>query len=208
MSHLVEDLVKISTMTVWKQHGDCEISLFFRSSFYLKVIFLLIVRDRQITSSSRDKEPKYRNIDTRLKNVHFEVNYKSVLDTKEEEKAKDKGKESDSAHDDAKDRDEQNPDISAAPPTPPQTTQDSSANKEVDATNDNSDKKKPVRKIFRSDDPISWYGILVPPSLRGAQKSFIKAINDDIPQLVTVVKEMQDVENLVYELRRQMQMTT
>ncbi|KAH8703805.1 hypothetical protein BGW36DRAFT_287395 [Talaromyces proteolyticus] len=64
-----------------------------------------------------------------------------------------------------------------------------------------------ARKPFRSDDPISWYGILVPPSLRSAQKSFTEAIDSDIPQLASVLGEMRCVENLVRELRKEIEAT-
>ncbi|CRG82941.1 hypothetical protein PISL3812_00288 [Talaromyces islandicus] len=57
-------------------------------------------------------------------------------------------------------------------------------------------------KRFRSDDPISWYGILVPPSLRSAQTSFTESVNSDIPQLVSTINEIKQIESLIYRLRK------
>jgi hypothetical protein len=62
--------------------------------------------------------------------------------------------------------------------------------------------KPPKVKRFRSDDPISWYGILVPPSLRTAQTSFTESVNSDIPQLVTTINEIKQIESLIYRLRK------
>jgi coiled-coil domain-containing protein 115 len=171
-----------------------------------------------------DKESEYSCVNTRPEKVQFEVNYKSVLapennneeddenDKEEEDSTLSKAKAStevaaDQTHDNNnplnKTEDKQKPEI---PATPPQTTQDGSIDGDGDATNNDDDKdtkKKPVRRLFRSDDPISWYGILVPPSLRNAQRSFTDAVDGGIPQLMTVVRDMQYVESLVYDLRRQ-----
>lgn len=62
---------------------------------------------------------------------------------------------------------------------------------------------KTKRKTFRTDDPISWYGILVPPSLRQAQTSFTEASENEIPNIASVVKEMQYLESLIHDLREQ-----
>ncbi|OKL63483.1 hypothetical protein UA08_01969 [Talaromyces atroroseus] len=192
-------------------------------------------RRLKITSSLMDKVSGYSCENTGLRKVQFEVNYKSVLepeDVHEEDKNIDKEEERGNSalanatatteiaggqtHDNNGalneiEEDKQKPGISATPPSPSQTTQDSSTDGNVDATNNDDDhngtKKVPPRKLFRSDDPVAWYGILVPPSLRRAQQSFTEAVNDGIPQLVTVAREMQRVENLVHKLRRQIKTT-
>lgn len=57
------------------------------------------------------------------------------------------------------------------------------------------------KEPFRPSDPISWYGILVPPSLRNAQKSFTIAMVDYVPELASVITEMRKVEDKVDKLR-------
>lgn len=57
-------------------------------------------------------------------------------------------------------------------------------------------------KKFRSLDPITWYGILVPPSLRSAQKSFAEGIDGQVPALASVVVEMRAMERDVERVRQ------
>ncbi|GFF27179.1 coiled-coil domain-containing protein 115 [Aspergillus udagawae] len=56
----------------------------------------------------------------------------------------------------------------------------------------------------RFSDPIHWYGILVSPSLRSAQRSFREAVEQYLPKLASVVVEMQTVEREVERLRSQL----
>ncbi|KAL3466763.1 hypothetical protein BJX64DRAFT_249848 [Aspergillus heterothallicus] len=53
-------------------------------------------------------------------------------------------------------------------------------------------------------DPIKWYGILVPPSLRNAQNSFTEAVEDCFPELASVIVEMQATEKDVIRLRKEL----
>lgn len=145
--------------------------------------------------------------------IKFEVIYKSVLDKEDDYEGENKGK---SAEKDAEKsaaesvtppgNEETKQDISAPGiATPPTQTQDTDNHDEesedkVSTTTEESTKKK--KKIFRSDDPISWYGILVPSSLKSAQRSFIEAVDGSVPQIVSVMKEMRCVEEMVYELRK------
>ncbi|RAL10577.1 uncharacterized protein BO97DRAFT_406830 [Aspergillus homomorphus CBS 101889] len=62
-------------------------------------------------------------------------------------------------------------------------------------------KSKKAKKRFRSSDPIYWYGILVPLSLRSAQKSFTEAVEGQISELANVVVEMRTVEKQVQQVR-------
>ena len=52
-------------------------------------------------------------------------------------------------------------------------------------------------------DPLNWYGVLVPPSLRAAQNSFTSAVEDQIPQLLSVQSEMAGLEVQIRQLRRE-----
>ena len=63
----------------------------------------------------------------------------------------------------------------------------------------NSSKKK-----FRSDDPIHWYGILVPASLRNAQRSFTTGVQSQVPELAGVILEMRFLEQRITKLRSQL----
>lgn len=53
----------------------------------------------------------------------------------------------------------------------------------------------------RSPNPLYWFGVLVPPTLRNAQQSFSSAIDGPIPKLASVVTEMREVEERVGALR-------
>ncbi|KAL2009154.1 hypothetical protein VTN00DRAFT_7348 [Thermoascus crustaceus] len=63
------------------------------------------------------------------------------------------------------------------------------------------------KKTFRPSDPISWYGVLVPPSLRSAQKSFTVAVEECVPELASIMTEMREVEGKVNELRSKIGLT-
>ncbi|KAL4773645.1 hypothetical protein BDW60DRAFT_184095 [Aspergillus nidulans var. acristatus] len=65
-------------------------------------------------------------------------------------------------------------------------------------------KSGPIRRRPRTLDPIKWFGILVPPSLRSAQKSFTEAVEGSLPELAGIVVEMQAAEKEITELRRRM----
>ncbi|KAJ5162323.1 hypothetical protein N7492_007715 [Penicillium capsulatum] len=70
---------------------------------------------------------------------------------------------------------------------------------------DSSQTSKDGRKKFRSEDPIHWYGILVPPSLRTAQQSFTGAIQGPIPELAVTVSEMRALELRIAQLRNKLE---
>ena len=62
---------------------------------------------------------------------------------------------------------------------------------------------QPSKRRFRSSDPITWYGILVPQSLRTAQKSFTEAVEELVPNLASMTVEMRDVEEKVERVRKE-----
>lgn len=62
-------------------------------------------------------------------------------------------------------------------------------------------KREPAKRKPHISDPIKWYGILVPPSLRSAQKSFTKAVESSLPELASVTVEMQVAEEEISRLR-------
>ncbi|KKK15894.1 hypothetical protein AOCH_005432 [Aspergillus ochraceoroseus] len=63
---------------------------------------------------------------------------------------------------------------------------------------------KTVKKRSGASDPIRWYGILVPPSLRSAQKSFTEAVEGYLPELASVTVEMQAAEKEITRLREEL----
>lgn len=67
------------------------------------------------------------------------------------------------------------------------------------------EKPKPVSKKFRSADPIHWYGILVPQSLRRAQDSFANAIDNQVPDLASTAVEMRALEQQIDQLRARLE---
>lgn len=71
----------------------------------------------------------------------------------------------------------------------------------VTDTNKPAEEPTKTRKKFRSDDPIYWYGILVPSSLRNAQKSFTEGIQSQVPDLAGTIVEMRALEQRITQLR-------
>ncbi|KAJ5632936.1 hypothetical protein N7490_009275 [Penicillium lividum] len=60
-------------------------------------------------------------------------------------------------------------------------------------------------KKSRPNDPIYWYGILVPPSLRTAQKSFTDTIQNQVPELAAVVVKMRALEDKIIKIRTKLE---
>jgi hypothetical protein len=52
-----------------------------------------------------------------------------------------------------------------------------------------------------NQDPLNWYGILVPTPLRQTQSSFVSAVETSIPQLLNASTSMYDLESLITKLR-------
>lgn len=53
-------------------------------------------------------------------------------------------------------------------------------------------------------DPLDWFGILVPPTLRTSQGKFRAAVTGNIPALANVVKDMRELEIEVGRTRKKM----
>lgn len=54
---------------------------------------------------------------------------------------------------------------------------------------------------FQSDNPIHWYGILVPSSLRTAQNAFTNGVQGYVPKLAAVTLEMRALEQQITHLQ-------
>ncbi|OJD37365.1 uncharacterized protein BKCO1_700050 [Diplodia corticola] len=59
---------------------------------------------------------------------------------------------------------------------------------------DEAQEKEGASRKPRVDDPIRWFGILVPPALRNAQGRFIQAVEGPVPKLVNVAAGMRELE--------------
>lgn len=50
-------------------------------------------------------------------------------------------------------------------------------------------------------DPLTWFGVLVPPTLRQTQAHFVKATEDQIPKLLATDLKMKSIERQVWAFR-------
>ncbi|KAL2202124.1 hypothetical protein CC79DRAFT_170411 [Sarocladium strictum] len=73
---------------------------------------------------------------------------------------------------------------------------------EEDADDEKSEEKEKSKRAVKSRDPLRWFGLLTPQSLRAAQASSIEAVETVIPRLVTVNQEMAHVEIEVRRARK------
>jgi hypothetical protein len=53
-------------------------------------------------------------------------------------------------------------------------------------------------------DPLTWFGVLVPPALRQTQTQFVKATEVQIPELLVVDSKLKSIEREVWALRDQL----
>lgn len=88
--------------------------------------------------------------------------------------------------------------------TPTRDGNDSPASTDVNGGGPAPKASKTTQKKFHSDDPIHWYGILVPPSLRKAQKSFTEGIQDQVLELAGATVEMRALEEKITQLRTEL----
>lgn len=62
---------------------------------------------------------------------------------------------------------------------------------------------KDSKKTTKIVDPLRWFGILVPPTLRSAQSGFVSAVDGPIPQLATVVRDLRSQEIEIGRVKKQ-----
>lgn len=53
-------------------------------------------------------------------------------------------------------------------------------------------------------DPLHWFGVLIPPALRASQSHFKNATMENIPALVSLEKELSEVEIEVRRTRKRL----
>lgn len=59
-------------------------------------------------------------------------------------------------------------------------------------------------KDGRMTDPLKWFGILVPPTLRSSQQSFKGVVREIIPALANAANEMKEIEIEVRRTRKKL----
>ncbi|PKY07803.1 hypothetical protein P168DRAFT_323032 [Aspergillus campestris IBT 28561] len=128
---------------------------------------------------------------------------KSVIDNSEEDQSK---KTEDTkptpTTDEPAQNEEPKPEAEAKPTE--QSTEDSPPSILTEDDQQAGPKPQPSKHKPRSSDPIRWYGILVPQSLRSAQKSFAEAVDGHMAELAGVIVEMQAVEKEVTRVRSEL----
>ncbi|KAL1640584.1 hypothetical protein SLS58_006779 [Diplodia intermedia] len=73
-------------------------------------------------------------------------------------------------------------------------TNDAKSDGNKKENSDEVQEKEAASRKPRVDDPIRWFGILVPPALRNAQGRFIQAVEGPVPKLVDLAAEMRELE--------------
>ncbi|QDS68065.1 hypothetical protein FKW77_009851 [Venturia effusa] len=53
-------------------------------------------------------------------------------------------------------------------------------------------------------DPIRWFGLLVPPPLRSAQSTFIEIVENKVPRLANLTRQLRSLETEIGRTRKQM----
>ncbi|KAL1612119.1 hypothetical protein SLS60_000342 [Paraconiothyrium brasiliense] len=79
---------------------------------------------------------------------------------------------------------------------------DSATADKADAKTDPPREKEKQKKL-PSNDPIRWFGVLVPPALRSAQASFVSAVEGPVVEIPNLVKELRQQEIEIGRIRKQ-----
>jgi hypothetical protein len=85
------------------------------------------------------------------------------------------------------------------PDDPPETN----AEEEKQSTQEPNDTEESTKSKEKPNDPLRWFGILVPPALRTAQSTFVGAVEGPIPQLATITRELRTQEIEIGRVKKQ-----
>jgi len=77
------------------------------------------------------------------------------------------------------------------------------AEAESASTPASNEKAAPKKTSKKTQDPLRWFGILVPPALRSAQQTFVSAVEGSVPQLATIARELRNQEIEIGRVRKQ-----
>ena len=81
-----------------------------------------------------------------------------------------------------------------SPPVTPEPEAHAEDQSSPEAGVDSEEKHDPEPKTKSPPNPLQWYGVLVPPQLRSAQSSFVKAVESPVVQAVNATRSMREVE--------------
>lgn len=84
-------------------------------------------------------------------------------------------------------------------PSPPSTPREHSAN---DKEEKETSYPEATDKSNQLKDPLTWFGILVPPALRAAQTSFSSAISEPAAEAVEAARGMREIETEIRRVRK------
>jgi len=77
------------------------------------------------------------------------------------------------------------------------------AEAESASTPASNEKAAPKKTSKKTQDPLRWFGILVPPALRSAQQTFVSAVEESIPRLATIARDLRNQEIEIGRVRKQ-----
>lgn len=111
-----------------------------------------------------------------------------------------RGKESHASNQGKKDAEAEQ--LPSPSPTPEPEPRAKSETETEDATKEEKTENSVDSVALR--DPLRWFGILIPPPLRAAQKSFSSAVqdNDAVIKAVNAARSMRDIEVEIRKLRK------
>lgn len=92
-------------------------------------------------------------------------------------------------------------------PTPPSTPLPTNSETKGDNDSDKPQEKqdspgKDEEQASQIRDPLTWFGILVPPSLRSAQASFNSVVDEPVTDAVNASRGMRETEIEINRLRK------
>lgn len=108
--------------------------------------------------------------------------------------------------DDDDDPSSQNPPSDGASPAEEEkkaaAAEEAAGEEPVPAGDDKADSEAGPKKQIAARDPLRWFGVLTPLSLRQTQACAVEAVDEVIPRLASLSAEMQDLEIQVRRARK------
>ncbi|KAG9853642.1 hypothetical protein KCU98_g2888, partial [Aureobasidium melanogenum] len=136
--------------------------------------------------------------DQDLPRLALKVNDTTLPSTKDSNKDSTSKSSNEKAEENEEDAPAQQPTPPSTPPT--ESEEELPGEQSHENKSEKADDKEPTQKKVR--DPIHWYGILVPPSLRSSQNSFKSAIQDPVVEAVNSAQALRHVNMEIRKLRK------
>jgi hypothetical protein len=99
-------------------------------------------------------------------------------------------------------RDSASPSQSTTESEPTTSTEKSHPAATKDEADEATEKTPPKKAVVSKTDPIRWFGLITPSSLKMAQSQATKALQETVPRLVQLDAEMREVEIQVRRARK------